>query len=208
MVSSWRLGVARRHPRCWSPRWPGDTCWFRDAPCSSVGLRWTMKLWDSLTTCLILLSVIRAGLSRQHSAKRRRSDAESPLELPPAQTRLARSGMGRGWGEKLPGGGKGKDIESKYTLRRKVLLFKNKENRKNDTEIIGACIIYCPSQKNYNLFHLLYYIFLLCFVSLIISAPFNLYWVIYWTIYLRIMFNFETLFDQVGLQIPLKRFLP
>lgn len=67
-----------------------------------------MKLWDSLTTCLILLIAVRASVSCQHSAKRRRSDAESPLELPEAQMRLARSGMGHDWGEKLPGGGKGK----------------------------------------------------------------------------------------------------
>lgn len=65
-----------------------------------------MKLWDSLTTCLILLSAVRASVSRQHSAKRRGSNAESPLELPPAQMRLARSGMAHDWGEKLPGGGK------------------------------------------------------------------------------------------------------
>lgn len=37
MVSSWRSGVAR--PRCCSPRLPGETCWFRDAPCSAVGLK-------------------------------------------------------------------------------------------------------------------------------------------------------------------------
>lgn len=61
-----------------------------------------MKLWDSLTTCLILLSAVRASVSRQHPAMRRRSEAESPPELPQSRTRLARSGISRtDWGEKL-----------------------------------------------------------------------------------------------------------
>lgn len=70
-----------------------------------------MKLWDSLTTCLILLSAVRASVSRQHPEMRTRSDAESPLELPQAQTRLVRSGINRAdWGEKLAGRGKGKGV--------------------------------------------------------------------------------------------------
>ncbi|XP_028270560.1 glial cell line-derived neurotrophic factor [Parambassis ranga] len=53
-----------------------------------------MKLWDSLTTCLILLSAVHASpliQSRQQpaSAKRRGRAAESPLELPPVQIRLS-----------------------------------------------------------------------------------------------------------------------
>lgn len=53
-----------------------------------------MKLWDSLTTCLILLSAVRPSSllrSRQQpeSAERREGAAESPLELPPVQIRLS-----------------------------------------------------------------------------------------------------------------------
>ncbi|KAM9361008.1 glial cell line-derived neurotrophic factor-like [Symphorus nematophorus] len=53
-----------------------------------------MKLWDSLTTCLILLSAVHAGSllrSRQQSTstKRRGRAAETPLELPPVQIRLS-----------------------------------------------------------------------------------------------------------------------
>lgn len=61
-----------------------DTFWVRIAPCPSVGLRWTMKLWDSLTTCLILLSVVRPS-----SLLRSRQQPESPLEAPPVQIRLS-----------------------------------------------------------------------------------------------------------------------
>lgn len=55
-----------------------------------------MKLWDSLTTCLILLSAV------QHPAMSRSSEAESP--------RLVRSGTSRtDWGEELGArGGNGK----------------------------------------------------------------------------------------------------
>ncbi|XP_070821246.1 glial cell line-derived neurotrophic factor [Chaetodon trifascialis] len=53
-----------------------------------------MKLWDSLTTCLILLSAVHASpLLRSPrestSTKRRGRAAESPLELPPVQIRLS-----------------------------------------------------------------------------------------------------------------------
>ncbi|KAM8886994.1 glial cell line-derived neurotrophic factor-like [Spinachia spinachia] len=53
-----------------------------------------MKLWDSLTTCLILLSVVHAGRlprSRPHSASTQ-SNGRAPdfaLELPPVQIRLS-----------------------------------------------------------------------------------------------------------------------
>lgn len=60
-----------------------------------------MKLWDSLTTCLILLSAVHAGSllrSRQQpqSAERRGRAAESPLELPPVQIRLSVTSPGIG----------------------------------------------------------------------------------------------------------------
>ncbi|KAM9858466.1 glial cell line-derived neurotrophic factor-like [Aulostomus maculatus] len=53
-----------------------------------------MKLWDSLTTCLILLSAVHVSplpRSRQQStsAKRRVRTGERPLELPPVQIRLS-----------------------------------------------------------------------------------------------------------------------
>ncbi|XP_029296082.1 glial cell line-derived neurotrophic factor [Cottoperca gobio] len=53
-----------------------------------------MKLWDSLTTCLILLSAVHASrLLRNRpqstSTKRRGRAADSPLELPPVQIRLS-----------------------------------------------------------------------------------------------------------------------
>ncbi|TWW60501.1 Glial cell line-derived neurotrophic factor [Takifugu flavidus] len=71
-----------------------------------------MKLWDSLTTCLILLSAVRASVSRQHPAMRRRSEAESPPELPQSQTRLVRSGISRtDWGEEL-GARRGKEYNT------------------------------------------------------------------------------------------------
>ncbi|XP_041855875.1 glial cell line-derived neurotrophic factor-like [Melanotaenia boesemani] len=58
-----------------------------------------MKLWDSLTTCLVLLSAVRAGSllrSRQQSTATRRREraAESPLEPPPVQIRLSLSSPG------------------------------------------------------------------------------------------------------------------
>ncbi|KAM9744711.1 glial cell line-derived neurotrophic factor-like isoform 2-T3 [Menidia menidia] len=57
-----------------------------------------MKLWDSLTTCLILLSAVRAGAllrsrTQLASGRRRGRAAESPLDIPPVippvQTRLS-----------------------------------------------------------------------------------------------------------------------
>ncbi|XP_017269232.1 glial cell line-derived neurotrophic factor [Kryptolebias marmoratus] len=47
-----------------------------------------MRLWDSLTTCLVLLSAVRVS-SLLRSQKRGAPAAESPLEVPPVQTRLA-----------------------------------------------------------------------------------------------------------------------
>nr|XP_046243582.1 glial cell line-derived neurotrophic factor [Scatophagus argus] len=78
-----------------------------------------MKLWDSLTTCLILLSAVHASSlfrSRQQSTfiKRRGRAAESPLELPPVQIRLSVTAQGisgaeadtADWEETLAAGGK------------------------------------------------------------------------------------------------------
>ncbi|XP_030594112.1 glial cell line-derived neurotrophic factor-like [Archocentrus centrarchus] len=53
-----------------------------------------MKLWDSLTTCLILLSTVHASPLLQSpqqptSTKKRGRVAESPRELPPVQIRLS-----------------------------------------------------------------------------------------------------------------------
>lgn len=72
-----------------------------------------MKLWDSLTTCLILLSAVHAdSLLRDTSTTRRGRAAESPLERPPVQIRLSvtSSGISRAeadtadWEETLAGG--------------------------------------------------------------------------------------------------------
>ncbi|XP_051277614.1 glial cell line-derived neurotrophic factor [Dicentrarchus labrax] len=77
-----------------------------------------MKLWDSLTTCLILLSAVHASSllrSLQQSTsttKRRGRAAESPLELPPVQIRLSVTSPGisraqadtADWEETLAGG--------------------------------------------------------------------------------------------------------
>ncbi|XP_029366258.1 glial cell line-derived neurotrophic factor-like isoform X1 [Echeneis naucrates] len=49
-----------------------------------------MKLWDSLTACLILLSAVRAG-PLFHGGRRA---AESPLELPPVRHRLSAASPG------------------------------------------------------------------------------------------------------------------
>lgn len=57
-----------------------DNCWVFFAPCPSVRLEWTMKLWDSLTTCLILLSAVGASPLRA---------AESAPEHAPVQIRLS-----------------------------------------------------------------------------------------------------------------------
>ncbi|XP_031164552.1 glial cell line-derived neurotrophic factor-like [Sander lucioperca] len=81
-----------------------------------------MKLWDSLTICLILLSAVHASrLLRSRpqstSSKRRGRAAESPLELPPVQIRLSVTSPGisraeadiTDWEETLAGG-------EKYTM--------------------------------------------------------------------------------------------
>uniref|UniRef100_A0A3Q1FU26 Glial cell line-derived neurotrophic factor n=1 Tax=Acanthochromis polyacanthus TaxID=80966 RepID=A0A3Q1FU26_9TELE len=50
-----------------------------------------MKLWDSLTTCLILLSALHASpllQSRQQPSRRRGRAAEGPLDLPLVQSHL------------------------------------------------------------------------------------------------------------------------
>ncbi|KAG8011972.1 Glial cell line-derived neurotrophic factor [Nibea albiflora] len=81
-----------------------------------------MKLWDSLATCLILLSAVHASslLRRRQqstSTKRRGRAAESPLELPPVQIRLSVNSPGisraeaaiADWEETLAG-------EERYTM--------------------------------------------------------------------------------------------
>ncbi|XP_071339201.1 glial cell line-derived neurotrophic factor [Trachinotus anak] len=81
-----------------------------------------MKLWDSLTTCLILLSAVHAGPllrspQRSTSTKKRGRAAESPLELPPVEIRLSVTSPGisraeadtADWEETLAGG-------EKYTM--------------------------------------------------------------------------------------------
>nr|XP_020458033.1 glial cell line-derived neurotrophic factor-like [Monopterus albus] len=80
------------------------------------GLMWTMKLWDSMTTCLILLSAVHASplfRSRQQSTstKRRGRAAESPLELPPVPMHQSVTSPGKsraeadtaGWEDALAG---------------------------------------------------------------------------------------------------------
>ncbi|XP_026199386.1 glial cell line-derived neurotrophic factor [Anabas testudineus] len=75
---------------------------------------WTMKLWDSLTTCLILLSAVVASplLRSRHqtsSTRRRVRAAESPLELPPVQIRLSVAAQDMNpedWEETMAGGDK------------------------------------------------------------------------------------------------------
>lgn len=94
-----------------------ESSWFRVAPCPSVGLMWTMKLWDSVATCLILLSAVCASPllgSRQQRTSTHRGvrAAESPLELPPVQIRLSVTSQGisraeadtAAWDETLSGG--------------------------------------------------------------------------------------------------------
>ncbi|XP_059193531.1 glial cell line-derived neurotrophic factor-like [Centropristis striata] len=80
-----------------------------------------MKLWDSLTTCLILLSAVHASrLLRSRpqptTTKRRGRAAEGPLELPPVPIRLSVTSPGisaeadtADWEETLIG-------EGKYTM--------------------------------------------------------------------------------------------
>ncbi|KAJ4942208.1 hypothetical protein JOQ06_012074 [Pogonophryne albipinna] len=58
-----------------------------------------MKLWDSLITCLILLSAVHASRllrsrPQSSSTERRGRAAESPLELPPIQGRLSLASPG------------------------------------------------------------------------------------------------------------------
>lgn len=53
-----------------------------------------MKLWDSLITCLILLSAVHASRllrsrPQSSSTERRGRAADSPLELPPIHGRLS-----------------------------------------------------------------------------------------------------------------------
>lgn len=79
-----------------------------------------MKLWDSLTTCLILLSAVHAGplprSAQRFASKGKGRDvaAERPLELPPVQISLSVTSPGidraeadaAGWEESPAGGGK------------------------------------------------------------------------------------------------------
>lgn len=79
-----------------------------------------MKLWDSLTTCLILLSAVVASplLRSRHqtsSTRRRVRAAESPLELPPVQIRLSVAAQDMNpedWEETMAGGDKCKSVKS------------------------------------------------------------------------------------------------
>ncbi|XP_037635089.1 glial cell line-derived neurotrophic factor-like [Sebastes umbrosus] len=82
-----------------------------------------MKLWDSLTTCLVLLSSVhgsrllrsRRPQSESESAERRGRFGESPLELPPVQVQVRLSVSSpdisrseadtEDWEETLAGGG-------------------------------------------------------------------------------------------------------
>ncbi|XP_037338879.2 glial cell line-derived neurotrophic factor-like [Pungitius pungitius] len=48
-----------------------------------------MKLWGSLTTCLTLLSAVRAGRPQPASTESNGRAPESPLELPPVQVRFS-----------------------------------------------------------------------------------------------------------------------
>lgn len=92
-----------------------------------------MKLWDSLTTCLILLSAVHASYlfrNRKHSTKRIGRATESPLELPPVQIRLSVSSPGisraeadiANWKETLAGGG---ECKSSWVLCRECTKFHN-----------------------------------------------------------------------------------
>lgn len=72
-----------------------------------------MKLWDSLTTCLILLSAVRVSSlprSRQPSTSTegRERAADGPLEIPPVQIRLSVTSTDRE--ETMTGGGKRKSV--------------------------------------------------------------------------------------------------
>ncbi|XP_040052689.2 glial cell line-derived neurotrophic factor-like [Gasterosteus aculeatus] len=70
-----------------------------------------MKLWDGLTTCLILLSAVHASRllrSRPRSASTESNGRapEIPLQLPPVHIRLSVTSpsIGAGWGGTLAGG--------------------------------------------------------------------------------------------------------
>uniref|UniRef100_UPI003AAE9DE0 glial cell line-derived neurotrophic factor-like n=1 Tax=Centroberyx gerrardi TaxID=166262 RepID=UPI003AAE9DE0 len=81
-----------------------------------------MKLWDSLTTCLILLSAVHASPlllrnRRSTSTTRRARAAESPLELPPVQIRLSITSTGNSRAEVDTDGREGTSAgEEKYTM--------------------------------------------------------------------------------------------
>lgn len=84
---------------CSGPTPPDDTGCFCVAPCPSVDLQWTMKLWDSLATCLILLSSVHVSplpRSRQLFTSARSSSrvGESPLELPSLEVQLPVPSLG------------------------------------------------------------------------------------------------------------------
>lgn len=138
----------RLHLGWFFARLPGGACCRCVAPCPAVGPKWTMKLWDSLTTCLILLSAVHASSllrSRRHTAQRSGRAAESPLETPPVQGRLsgtspsispAEADTGE-WGRAEAGGGtcksstgtrSDKTIICTFALSRlpKYCIFKNK----------------------------------------------------------------------------------
>lgn len=85
-----------------------------------------MKLWDSLTTCLILLSAVYASPLLQSpqqpmSTKRRGRVAESPPKLPPVQIGLSVSSTSMSHAdtanrdETLAGGDKCEGSESAQT---------------------------------------------------------------------------------------------
>ncbi|XP_029019983.1 glial cell line-derived neurotrophic factor-like [Betta splendens] len=93
--------AARRPPRlytassCSSRRFSDDTRPFCAAPCPSVGPMWTMKLWDSLATCLILLSAVCAG-PLPRSRREPTSNKRRARELPPVRIRLSVTSQGVG----------------------------------------------------------------------------------------------------------------
>lgn len=145
----------KRTSTCFSSRLPGDssTCWFLHAPCPTVGLKWTMKLWDSLTTCLILLSAVHASYllrNRKQSTKRIGRATESPLELPPVQIRLSVSSPGisraeadtANWKETLAGGG---ECKSSRVVCRECMKFHN--SKLNSLSGLPGSFFLFPQQK-------------------------------------------------------------
>ena len=70
---------------------PLDGGSFCVTPCSSLGLKWTMKLWDSLTTCLFLLSSVHTSPRTQprRPPPSTSDPPERPLETPPVKIRLS-----------------------------------------------------------------------------------------------------------------------